>query len=226
MTAGRRCRPRGWSSKGVWGRWWRASTGSRKKGDAAGTDAVTVVAGGRPDGDGDAVGAGRGGLRLGLPGRGDPGERSGPPRRGGEGELPWPAGCDGAARRAGRGPERGVGELPEGDAELLAGPVPLLRRARSAADGQRPGAAVRLASVSRAAVERAEGGVAGAGGAGVGAAAGDAGDAVARRQQGRGPGAVGPERLAGCARRSGAAPGGAGAGPAVPPRPGRLSPKS
>ena len=145
---------------------------------------------------------------------------------GGEGELPGPAGCDGAARRAGRGPERGVGALPEGDAELLAGAVPLLRRGGPAADGQRPGAAVRVASVPRAAVERPEGGVAGAGGARVGAAAGGGGDAAAGGGAGRGPGAVGPGGLARAACRIGASSGGAGAGPAVPPRPGRVSPRT
>ena len=42
----------------------------------------------------------------------------------------------------------------------------------------------------------------------------------------RGPDAVGPGGLARAARRLGAASGGAGAGPAVPPRPGRVSPRT
>src|SRR3954451_7278333 len=100
MTGGRRCRPRGWCSRGGWRRWWRASTGSRKKGATAGTDTVTVAALGGPVGDGGVVGSGGGGLRLGVPGRGGPGERGRAERVGGPGELPGLAGCDGPERRA------------------------------------------------------------------------------------------------------------------------------
>src|SRR5262245_6076619 len=126
MTAGRRCRPRGWSSRGGWRRWWRASSGSRKKGATAGADAAAVAALGRPVGDGGTLGPGRGGLRLGVPSRGDPGEAGRRGGGGGEGALPGPVGCDGAKLRGSRGLERGAGALPEGDAELLAGAVPLL----------------------------------------------------------------------------------------------------
>ena len=89
------------------------------------------------------MGAGRGGLRPGVPRRVDRGERGRTGWRGGEGELSWPAGGDGTSRRAGRELGRGAEALPQGDAELLAGPVPLLRWVRLAADGQRPGTALR-----------------------------------------------------------------------------------
>src|SRR5262249_21659927 len=56
-------------------------------------------------------------------------------------------------------PGGGVRSLPRGDAELLAGAVPVLRRRRVAADGQRPGAVLRVVPLPRAAVQRAEGGL-------------------------------------------------------------------
>src|SRR5262249_38995649 len=169
-------------------------------------DAAAVAAERGLVGDGGLVGAGRGGLRLGVPRRVDPGERGRAGWRGGEGELSRPAGGDGTARRAGRELGRGAGARPRGAAELLAGPVPLLRRARPAADGQRPGTALRGAPLPRTAVERPEGGLARAGGAGVGAAAVGAGDTSARRGAGRRLCAAGPGRVAATSYRSGPAP--------------------
>ena len=105
---------------------------------------------------------------------------------------------------------------PEGDAELLAGAVPLLRRGGSAADEQRPGAVLRLVSLPRAALQRPEGGLPGDGGAGLGAAGGGGRDAVAA-DRGGGLGPRGPGGLAIAPGDVGAATGGTDAGPPVPP---------
>src|SRR5918993_5646186 len=87
MTVDRRWRLRGWCSRAGWKRWCKASTGSRKKGALARTDAVADAAFRWPVGDGGVVDAGGGGLRLGVPRRGDPGQRGGALRRGSQGEL-------------------------------------------------------------------------------------------------------------------------------------------
>src|SRR5512135_1971470 len=122
---GRLWPPRGWSSKGVWSRWWRASTGSRKKGAAARTDAAAVDPADGPDGHGRLVGAGGRGLRLGVPRRGDPGQPGRGKWRGGEGAVPGPFGSDDAACLGRWQPGRGVAALSEGHAELLVWTVPL-----------------------------------------------------------------------------------------------------
>ena len=143
--------------------------------------AAAVAAG--AGGDGGVVAAGAGGLSLG-PSRG--------PVAGEQGEAVGPGGAAavGPAREAdtpggghGRTPRVSSSTRPlrEGDAELLAGTVLVLRVGGRAADQQRPGTPVRQPSLSRASGERSPAGVAGAGGAGFGAGGVGAGDAAATR---------------------------------------------
>ena len=58
---------------------------------------------------------------------------------------------------------RGFEAVPEGDAELLAGLVSMLRRGRPAADEQRPGAHLRQPSLPRTSIQWSAAGVAGSG---------------------------------------------------------------
>ena len=121
-------------------------------------------------------------------------------------------------RRAVRRPGRGGGPLPEGDAELLAGAVRLLRRGGPAADEQRPGAVLRLLPLPRAAVPAA--GRWRARGWWCGARCGWW--RRRRRGCGRSRRPTWPRRTSprgGPAGRAGAAAGGPDAGPPLPPRP-------
>src|SRR5262249_1486005 len=109
----------------------------------------------------------------------------------------------------------------EGEPELLAGAVPLLRGGRPAADEQRAGAAVRQLPPPRAADQRAQGGVAGVGVTGLGADHRRGGDAAAARP-GQGLDGRRPGQLGGAAGHVGGAPTTADRTSALPPRPGRL----
>src|SRR5262249_51236442 len=82
-------------------------------------------------------------------------------------------------------PGGGVRSLPQGDAGLLAGAVPVLRRRRVAADEQRPGAVLRVVPLPRAAVPRAGGGLARGGGPRGGPGGGGGGWGPRRRGGGR-----------------------------------------
>ncbi len=64
--------------------------------------------------------------------------------------------------------EGGVEAVPEGDPELLAGLVSVLRRGGPAEDEQRPGAHLRQPSLPRASVQRSASGLAGSGRDGLG----------------------------------------------------------
>src|SRR5262249_5262559 len=94
------------------------------------------------------------------------------------------AGGDGAPPRSGGalGPCRGP--LREGDAQLLAGTVPLLGGGGPAADQQRPGAVVRQLSLPREASQWSQGSVTQPGVTRSGTAVGRGGDAAAPVQRG------------------------------------------
>jgi hypothetical protein len=196
-----------------------AKRGSRRSGPGRGRSWSKE----RPGGDRVVVARDPGGVRLGPAVRRGPGRHEGLGRRGGPPALPRAHRVAGAAPRRVRRPGGGVRPLPEGDAERLGRAVPRLRRGGAAADEQRPGAVLRVVPVPRTAVQRAEGGVPGDGRAGRGTA-GVGGRDPAAADRRRGPGAVGPEGLAGPAPLTGAQAGGAGAGSPLPSRPRGLPP--
>src|SRR5262249_24977918 len=115
--------------------------------------------------------------------------------------------------------------LREGQRQLRAGAVPLLRRGRPAADQQRPGAAVWETPLSRAAGQRSEGGVAGSGGARR-RAVGIGGADTAGGRQGRRVGSAGRGGVAGVASGTGAPPTHPGPGPPFPTQPPGLPPRT
>src|SRR5262249_3212590 len=132
--------------------------------------------------DGGVVAAGAGGLSLGPAGgacTGEPGGAAGPastPRAVGPAEQDPPGGGV-------QGPSggRAVAAVRESDEELLERSIPLLRFSGHPTDEQRLGAPVRLASLPRAAGQRAQAGVAGSGGSGARARRGEHGHAAASR---------------------------------------------
>src|SRR5215468_8669559 len=223
MTADRRWTPRGccWKNASppsvpVW-------TGRRKKGGAAPTEAVAGVAPARPGENGGVVPRGAHRLRVGAAGDAVAGQPEGSARRADPEALAGAAGPD--ARGGGTCPGTGAAgfgggfaSFREGEQELRARSVPLLRCGRSAADQQRPGASVRQLSLPRAAGQRSEGSLAGSGGARQRTAGGVGGDAAAGSQRG-GVGSPGPAGVATVASTTGAAAG-------VPPPPTPLPPRS
>jgi hypothetical protein len=102
------------------------------------------------------------GVRLGAPGGPHPGRRR-HRRRDGTAASGRAAGRDGRPARPGGRLGGGGGPLRQGQPELLAGAVLLLRGGGPAAHQQRLGAVVRQLPAPRAAGERAEGGLAGVG---------------------------------------------------------------
>jgi hypothetical protein len=186
------------------------------QGAAQGTDPTASDPGQGPGCDRIGLAGGAAGVRLGASGGGDLAEQEGPGCRRGAASLPRPARGDRSASSGGRRPGGSGQTLPRGDAELLARAICDLQHRRVAADQQRPGTALRFASVSRASGEWPQGGVSGDGGAWVGATGRRDGESVAPRG-GRGLGAGGSQGLAIATRQLGPPPGDPRLGAPLPP---------
>ena len=147
---------------------------------ARGFESAAAVAAARAGGDGRPVAGGAGGLQMG-PARGPyPQERGGVAGEEGAATAGATAGADAPGgdddgRAFGEG---GVEAVPEGDPELLAGLVSVLRRGGPAEDEQRPGAHFRQPSLPRASVQWSAAGLAGSGRDGLGAGDLGLGDAA------------------------------------------------
>ncbi len=145
--------------------------GRASKGAPEGADEAAGDPGQGPGGDQGGLARGADGVRLGAPGGGDPrATRGGSGRR--RGAAPLPRGC--SARSPGIAVRSGslggaIRHFLKVTRSYWAGLFAMLRHGRAAADEQRPGAALRLVPLPRAAGQRPEGGVAGDGGARVGA---------------------------------------------------------
>ena len=156
-------------------------SGGSGGGSARRSEASPAVAAAWPGGDGRFVPAGARGLQVGQARGAGAEERGGVAGQGGAAssgavvESDASGGGDGRLAVGRGGPET----LPEGEQELLAGLVPVLRVRGSAADEQRPGARLRQPSLSRASCQRSASGLARIGGDGLGAADLESGDAAA-----------------------------------------------
>ena len=107
---------------------------------ARGFESAAAVAAARAGGDGRPVAGGAGGLQMG-PARGPyPQERGGVADEDGAATAGATAGADAPGDDGRALGEGGVEAVPEGDPELLAGLVSVLRRGGPAEDEQRPGA--------------------------------------------------------------------------------------
>ena len=145
-----------------------------------GLESAAAVAAARAGGDGRPVAGGAGGLQMGQARGPHPQERGGVAGEEGTATAGATAGADAPGggddgRALGEG---GVEAVPEGDPELLAGLVSVLRRGGPAEDEQRPGAHLRQPSLPRASVQRSASGLAGSGRDGLGAGDLGLGDAA------------------------------------------------
>src|SRR5207248_3573440 len=172
-------------------------------------------------GDGFAVAGAAPGIRLGL--ESGPYPRGGRRGDGGPGATAagWPAGGDAARGQRCGVPGLGRAALHQGDTELLARTVPLLRRRWPAPHQQRPGTVLRPASLSRQTLPWLQGSVPGTGPT-RGSTPVGRGSNQAALLHGGGTGGGRPSAAAATARPDGGATAQAGPTLSLPPRPAGL----